>query len=361
MSEPDPGRAYRTLDGLRGVAALIVVTRHVGAIFPGNLFPESFLAVDLFFLLSGFVVAHAYEARLLAGRSLLSFMKTRLIRLYPLYLLGLGLGVVAWVATAYVEGGGLDPAALVQTLAVALLMLPALPLLPKGGSILDGPTWTLAPELAVNLVYAAAVKRLGRRALWTIVALSGAGLVAAEYAYGSLDEGWSAKAFPLLMARLSFSFFLGVSMFRLRLPRRCGPIAACTCLAVLAAALMARPSSSLRHLYELGAVMLAFPAIVGMAVQREPGRVSGALFGFLGAVSYAVYVLHHPLGRLVGLVVDRGQGVSVLVNGGLFLLGLVMIGALADHVYDRPLRRWLAALRFVRPARLRPDFNPGEA
>ena len=212
MSDADPGRAYRTLDGLRGVAALIVVTRHAGDVVPSELCPESFLAVDLFFLLSGFVVALAYEQRLLAGRSLLGFMKTRLIRLYPLYALGIGLGLLARVGSE----GPLNAAFLVQATVIGLLMLPAVPPLPMGGSTLNGPTWTLAPELLVNLVYAALVRRLGRRVLRVIVALGAAGLVASETVYGTLDGGWSVDRFPLLAARLAFSFFLGVAMYRTR-------------------------------------------------------------------------------------------------------------------------------------------------
>ena len=82
-------RAFLTLDGLRGVGAFLVVMRHVPALFGPIRVPESFLAVDLFYLVSGFVVAHAYGARLKAGGFLWDFFKTRVIRLYPLYALGL--------------------------------------------------------------------------------------------------------------------------------------------------------------------------------------------------------------------------------------------------------------------------------
>jgi len=66
--------------------------RHVPAFFGPIRVPESFLAVDLFYLVSGFVVAHAYGERLQAGGFFKTFVKTRLIRLYPLYILGLAIG-----------------------------------------------------------------------------------------------------------------------------------------------------------------------------------------------------------------------------------------------------------------------------
>ncbi len=343
MSDADPGRAYRTLDGLRGVAALIVVTRHAGDVVPSALCPESFLAVDLFFLLSGFVVALAYERRLLAGHSLLGFMKTRLIRLYPLYALGIGLGLVARLAS----GGALNGVFLAQALVIGLLMLPAVPPLPMGGSTLNGPTWTLAPELLVNLVYAALVKRLSRLALWIIVALGAVGLVASEIVYGTLDGGWSVDRFPLLAARLAFSFFLGVAMYRARPPRQVGAIAAWACLAALGLGLAVHPPEALRRVFELGAVMLVFPAIVALAVRREPGRLGGVVFGFLGVVSYAVYVLHQPLGTLTGLALARLHGPAgpTFMTATTFLVAVVLAGALADKLYDQPVRRWLSTLR----------------
>ena len=359
MSHADPGRAYRTLDGLRGVAALIVVTRHAGDMIPGDLCPESFLAVDLFFLLSGFVIALAYEQRLLAGRSLLGFLKTRLVRLYPLYALGIGLGLVARLAS----GGALDAVFLVQAVVIGLLMLPAVPPLPMGSSTLDGPTWTLAPELLVNLVYAAAVRRLNRFALWTIVALGAVGLVASEAVYGTLDGGWSVDRFPLLAARLAFSFFLGVAMYRSLPSRRIGSLAAWGCLAALGLSLAVHPPEAARRLFELGAVILVFPAIVAVAVRREPGRMGGAVFRFLGLVSYAIYVLHQPLGTLAGMALARLHAPAgpTLLTACAFLVAIVLAAALMDKVYDQPLRRRLAALRGPGRARKLSGLNVGGA
>jgi peptidoglycan/LPS O-acetylase OafA/YrhL len=95
-------RTFVTLDGLRGIAALAIVARHAPVLFnsvsiyvqsdigkPTALFFESYLAVDFFVALSGFVLAHAYGQRLRGGMPASEFMTVRLIRLYPLYLLAL--------------------------------------------------------------------------------------------------------------------------------------------------------------------------------------------------------------------------------------------------------------------------------
>src|ERR1700730_15446312 len=106
MSTAPSRRAFNTLDGIRGVGAVLVMMRHVPYLFGPIRVPESFLAVDLFYLVSGFVVAHAYGARLKAGGFFKDFIKTRLIRLYPLYLLGLAVGVIPAVVAVVTDPAG---------------------------------------------------------------------------------------------------------------------------------------------------------------------------------------------------------------------------------------------------------------
>jgi peptidoglycan/LPS O-acetylase OafA/YrhL len=337
--------AYRTLDGLRGVAALMVVTRHAGQVFPTNPFPDSFLAVDLFFLLSGFVVATAYEGRLLAGQSMGAFMRVRLIRLYPLYVLGIALGAGAQLLKAAVSGQPLDAAYLAEAVGVGVLMLPAVPPLPMGSSTLDGPTWTLLPELVVNLCYARWVRQLSARRLWAIVAAGGLGLVACERVYGTLDGGWWVASFPLVAARLAFSFFLGVAVFRMRPTRRRNGGLAASAVLALALALAIRPGGAWRSEWELILVLGVFPVILLAAVRHEPGRWGGRLFAWLGGVSYAVYVLHQPVGVLAGVLLARFGLPASWPAAAAFMLAVVAAAHGLDLIYDRPVRRWLSGPR----------------
>src|ERR1041385_8149717 len=96
---------FEALDLLRGLAALAVVAFHVPHI-PGtlSLAPRGYLAVDLFFALSGFVLAYAYGAELARGGNIRRFMVQRLIRLYPLYLIALLAGALLALNALVLDG-----------------------------------------------------------------------------------------------------------------------------------------------------------------------------------------------------------------------------------------------------------------
>src|ERR1700733_12206690 len=117
-----PREAHRfvTLDGLRGIAAFVVVTTHAGNAVPFET-PRPFLAVDFFFALSGFVLCYAYAGRLRDGLSPPAFLLIRLLRLYPLYILGTAIGILAWLAAGH--GGELGRPAI--NIAAAILFLPS--------------------------------------------------------------------------------------------------------------------------------------------------------------------------------------------------------------------------------------------
>ena len=88
------GRSYHALDGMRGIAARAVLFHHFPPIRHSALFHNGLLAVDMFFLLSGFVIAHAYDERLAAGLGMRAFMLARYIRLWPIMTLGVMAGLV---------------------------------------------------------------------------------------------------------------------------------------------------------------------------------------------------------------------------------------------------------------------------
>lgn len=347
MDKAQPRRAYQTLDGLRGVGAFLVVMRHVGFLFGPIQVPESFLAVDLFYLVSGFVVAHAYGARLQRGGFFKDFVKTRIIRLYPLYAVGLLLGiVVATIAVITDPRGWWNPVLLAEAIATGLFMIPLFPGLGANGSSLDGPTWTLLPELIANAVYAAAIRFMNLGVLLAIIALGAAGVVAAELRYHSLDVGFNATDQWAALARVCFSFFMGVLVFRF-----CGEreqkseLVAWVAMAILTLMLAWRPSDDATPVFELAVVLAGFPALLVLAARFEPGAWTGRLFSHVGLVSYGVYIVHQPLGNLIRVAVRHGPRIPTdgrgAILGALFLLALVWFASWLDRRVDGPIRHWL--------------------
>jgi peptidoglycan/LPS O-acetylase OafA/YrhL len=206
------------MNGLRGIAAIAVVTMHLsfylGFLHPANVAP----AVDFFFVLSGFVIAYAYERQIVAGLDLRRFVAARLIRLYPLYLFGLAIGAAAmWTYQRPPDAMGFY-----AHLVLNLLMLPSpsmfdptnLDLFP-----LNFTYWSLFLELVANMVYAAVASRLSNRGLAGIILLGFAGLIAAGLTTGSLDNGTVRATVLGGVARVTFGFFAGVGLYRLWLIR----------------------------------------------------------------------------------------------------------------------------------------------
>jgi peptidoglycan/LPS O-acetylase OafA/YrhL len=347
----EPRRAYQTLDGLRGVGAFLVVMRHVPDFFGPVHVPESFLAVDLFYLVSGFVVAHAYGARLNRGGFFWTFVKTRIIRLYPLYMFGLALGVAAAVSSllGHPPGGWTTWTwpKLAEAIAAGAIMFPQFPGLAANGSTLDGPTWTLLPELIANFVYAAAIRLMTTAAVIAIMVVCAAGLTFAEFHYGTLDVGYGGTDQWAALARVGFSFFAGVLVFRLFGAR---PVinnewAAWVLMAALTVILAFRPSEAVSPWFELGVVLVGFPVLVVLASRFEPGALTGRLFAYVGLMSYGVYIIHQPIGNLaresLEHLVRLPRPPWTFATGAAFLAFLVGLAGWLDGHYDGPVRRWL--------------------
>ncbi len=346
---------FYLLDAIRGAAALIVVVRHTSYFF-GWALPMSHLAVDLFFMLSGVVIANAYDARLQAGLPARRFMLIRVIRLYPFYLLGSVLGLVPVLAArSGLAAQGLQ-GDLSWTLSAAVLMLPTL----SGADLypLDTPAWSLFFELVANLFYALILRSLGGRLLSILILLCAAGLalVLGVTPGHSLHGGFSPATMPAGAFRVGFSFFVGVALYRLGPGRRNVAVStgdsarmrALILVGVVVGLLAASPPAPLRAVYELVAVTVLFPLLIGLAM-RCPLSGSGARWAaVLGTLSYPVYVLHVPVARTLNGVLAKGLHLPVehwAPYGGLAFLALFLPACLlADRWYDGPVRARLGSL-----------------
>jgi peptidoglycan/LPS O-acetylase OafA/YrhL len=347
MSRAPDRRMFYTIDGLRGIAALLVVCRHIVPLHGGQLtFQSSYLAVELFFLFSGFVIAHAYDKRFEAGLGFWEFAKVRWLRLYPLYFLGFAIAVLT-VPLAW--GLGLKTWPLLPGVLIPNLFILPTWLYFAGGLLypFNNPSWTLFFELVANFAYALVVRRLSNRLLAAIVLASAIFLVWTAFNFHSLDVGYNRKHFIGGFGRVFFSFFAGVAVYRLQLAKPCPIRISPWILMVAACALLVQtiPRGLDRELYDSLCAVIVFPLFAYLATSVEPGPKGAKLFALGGGTSYALYLIHAPLGGVLNqffTVYGRPKGSAAL--GIAFIAAASVIAWLAEKYYDRPVRKWLTAL-----------------
>jgi peptidoglycan/LPS O-acetylase OafA/YrhL len=351
-SEPtaERSRVYHSLDALRGIAATAVVIFHFRSFFGPITMPGGYLAVDLFFLMSGIVLARAYEARLRAGMTTGAFMRLRLIRLYPLYLCGAVLSVLMAAAGFFRHNTShWDVKSLLISVGFALVFLPD-PLPNPINSIfpLNPPSWSLFFELFVNLLYAALAPLLSSRRLVFICVISGIGVALTIAIRGSIDVGHNLHNFVYGFPRTIFGFSLGVLIAR-GIPdgpvRDGGAWRAVLIFGAVIIALAAWPTGDLRAMWDGVCLFALFPIIVYLAVRANPPRAWRSAATFLGLTSYALYALHAPLIGPITSLFRGSSGETVARFGAItcsLILGILLLMSwLADRYFDTPVRRFL--------------------
>ncbi len=352
MSGEADGRGFHALDALRGIAALSIVLFHAGFLFGLRPPAEGQVAVDLFFAVSGFIIAFRYDARFAAGLTAGAFLRRRLVRLYPLILLGSLLGAVpALVALALGQASALHRHLLAALpLAAAMLPAPAMAGEPAYFYPLDPPAWTLALEILVNAAYAATFSFWTRTRLLVLLAGAAGGLGLVAWREGTLDVGFFWSQHWGGLARILFGFTAGVLLFRFHAERpfsarRWSGLLPWWSPLLLAAGLFALPPPLARGAWEFGLILLVVPTIVALAVARDAPNWARRACTAAGVASYVVYAIHFPL---VGLFL-RGETLMHLDAGraspgrAAAFAVLLATGSLAAYFgFDRPVRGWLA-------------------
>lgn len=285
-AEREVGSRIAALDGARGVAALAVMAVH----FTFDRFPaNASLAVDLFFMLSGFVLAATYEGRFRKGMTGVEFIRARLARLYPVYLLGCAGGLLV----ALYDG---NPTALLAFCANAVFIPFSRAAAYHGVVWLDGPLWSLSFEMIVNVAFAAGLWRLSNRWLSLLAALAGAVLLATiitTHSIGHTDP----RLYLLGYARVFFGFPLGWLIWRLRDALK--PLGAVIGWKVALAAICV--SFFFSGPLAIGAsVFLIYPvAMVGLAYGGKPAGRAERLMCLAGALSYPLYATHAVVANML--------------------------------------------------------------
>ncbi len=369
VSSTDTKPHYELLDGLRGVAALAVIWYHVFEAFATSpvdqKFNHGYLAVDFFFVLSGFVLGYAYDDRWRKGMTSGKFMLRRIIRLQPMVVVGVLFGVVAFIVQGCEkwDGSAVSISAVVLSLVLGLFMLPSLPgTLPEvrgNGEMfpLNGPSWSLFFEYIGSVLYALVLHRLSNRALKCVVLLSGICLalgavmnISGDY---HLGVGWSAGGLGFLggFLRLAFSFSIGLYMSRVFEPVKIrGAFWICSaviigvfCVPYITADGQA---SVMNGIFDAVCTLAVFPMVVYLGASGfTSDKTSGRICEFFGNISYPVYIIHYPAMYLFyWWVWSNGYtfGQVWYVAAGIFI-GVILLAWILLRVYDMPVRRYLTS------------------
>ena len=337
---------YPILDGLRGVAAILVVIFHLfEAYYPVYIFHpmhHAFLAVDFFFLLSGFVIGYAYDDRWTTMTNW-DFFKRRLIRLHPLVVLSVIIGAICFWLDPYTNGS--QKVSFMKFIGVTLISLTLLPSPDIRGwnetHPLVGTAWSLLQEYIANVIYAVFGKKMTNTVLWVLVIVSAAGLTAMAIWRSDVATGWAYDTFWAAVVRMMFPFFAGLLLSRsgklLHLPMA---FPLCSLVLLLVFCL---PTFKYNGLYESACIIFVFPTLVAIGAG---GTISGRwakLCKFSADISYPLYITHYPLVYIYTAWVTEkkpaGADVAPVAVGLFFVLMLLAYASL--KWFDEPVRAWL--------------------
>jgi peptidoglycan/LPS O-acetylase OafA/YrhL len=346
---------FEVLDGLRGSAAFLIVIFHLfnysfGFQGPWALLKHAYLAVDFFFALSGFVVAYAYDDRW-TRITTLQFFRIRLIRLHPLVLIGATLGLLGYLLDPFSKGMNRGPLPMVLlAYLTSLLLLPSPPIAGRHNEsqALNGPAWSLMQEYLGNIAYALILRRLRTVTLWIVFAITGLGLIWVGNFKGSLDGGWDYPNVWMAPLRLTVSFVLGLSLYRvhdrIRMPK-IGLLFLSIALVVCFQMPKFPKAGALdwNGLYDVACVLFLFPVIILCGAHSNAGTGLIRLCKFSGRLSYPLYITHIVFVYvLAGYAWTRNPGTAVIIFWIFIVLPLAIVVAwFFLKFFDEPVRTWL--------------------
>ena len=360
---------FNILDGLRGAAALMVVWYHVfegfafaqgGAI---TTFNHGYLAVDFFFMLSGFVISYAYDDRWSKGLTIGNFFKRRLIRLHPMVLMGAIIGTLSFLLGGNLRWDG-------QTTSLGWVMLAMfmgmclIPAYPGAGYdvrgngemySLNGPTWSLFFEYIGNIAYALIIRKLSGRGLAILTALLGIVLgwfaVTDVSGYGMIGVGWTLDTINFLggLVRMLFPFTMGMLLarnFRAIKVKGIFWIAIAALFALFSVPYIpACGEICLNGAFEFLCILVFFPTIIWLGASgATTHKFSTGTCNFLGAISYPLYVVHYPVMYLFYQWLIKNEVYTLGESWPMVLCVMgtsVFLAWITLKFWETPVRKWL--------------------
>jgi len=348
------------LDGMRGMAAIIVLVFHICQHHEVAAPRFAQLAVDFFFLLSGFVVAYAYEQRLLNGMGIRRFIAVRLIRLYPMILVGMTMGLAITAARILI----VHDITWLQFLSVAVSSLLVLPSFALPQYLTAYPAnmamWSLTFEILANIVYVLVIRKLSDGILIATILLSAVAMVVINYFEGTMLFGGAKYLFIGGLPRIGFSFSAGILLFRHWKPARhsWGNAAAYGIAVPFCAVLLI--ISDVSGWADILLILFVLPLVLWAASAVKPQGITAAACVWLGELSYPLYAIHDPILRAFRTIRLKSAFVQNHAIGFLIaeVLLSVAIALLMLKFYDKPVRKWLSGKiargRMGQPARQGP-------
>lgn len=365
---------YGILDGLRGVAAITVVWFHIFEAFATSHLDQrinhGYLAVDFFFILSGFVVGYAYDDRW-GTMTVKDFIRRRIIRLHPMVVMGAVIGAVVF----YFQGCSVWDVSKVTILALFIatfintLLIPATP----GTEIrglgemypLNGPSWSLFFEYIGNILYALFIRKLSTKALAFLVFAAGCGLAvfAILGPYGDICAGFALTGIEFTggFFRLLFSFSAGLLLTRIFRPAHVkGAFWICS-LSIVALLSVPRLGGAehlwLNGVYDTVCFAVFFPFLVYLGASgKSTDKYTTQICKFLGDISYPLYMVHYPFIYLYyAWVKNNDLTFRESLPGAIgVVIGSIILAYLCLKLYDIPVRKYLTN-RFLKP-KIRNNF-----
>ena len=382
---------YEILDGLRGVAALMVIIFHFFELYSfGNpskqIINHGYLAVDFFYVLSGFVLGYAYDDRW-DKMSYWDFYKRRLIRLHPMVIAGSLLGMCYFFLGECINSPNIEsvnPLYFFLTIIMSILMIPCPAQMDIRGwgetNSFNGPNWTLTYEYIVNILYSLIFRRLHTIIIGILTLASALLLVNLTCnfdIFNVMNEresnkytvigGWSLTSCELCVGftRLFYPYFAGYLVYRLKLKIRI-PYSFIICsISLITFLSMPRLEKEgypiFNGIYEAIVIILIFPLVIIIgAGDTTKNEILTKICKFIGELSYPIYITHYPI------IYMNSAWTSFHMKDSLFNKIMLSIGSFFIMVfnayslielYDKPVRKWLANKYLVKKIKKEDNDN----
>lgn len=339
---------FEILDGLRGVAAIVVVIYHFMEIaitdYNKNFLSHGFLAVDFFFCLSGFVIAYAYDTRA-PHIGLMQFFKLRLIRLHPLVVIGSILGLLTFLFDPFSDFYpvyGFGKTALLFLASAFLVPYPVMPERYTNLFCLNAPAWSLFWEYIANIFYILVLYKINKKILVALVLLGAVGICYVAVKATNVGGGWGGQNFWDGGIRVLYSFSAGMLVYRFNwiIKNKMGFLGM---IVLLLVAFLFPYADAYNWITEPIIVLFYFPLLVALGAGATLNPASKKTCRLSGDISYPLYMTHYPFVWVfltyVAVVKPAMSTLWIVIPVSVILL--IILAYLVMKFVDIPLRKYL--------------------